>query len=177
MDVLIQELLCGKTGAATKFYKTYCQVVRRFLLAKVRSEAAAEELVQDTFLSAFDALPLYRGESSIKTWLLSIARHEVLDYYRKRYVRKMIEQTGVLWEGVGESRYSPELEWSRREMSERFDRALLKLSEKYRRIIGLRFQRGLSVKEIAERLGMPFKATESLLYRARMAFAEAYNVE
>lgn len=177
MEIVVQEVLDGKKGAATLFYKEFAPAVKRFLQGKMGSEAVAQELLQDTFLSAFDSLPMYRGEASVKTWLLSIARHEVLDYYRKRYVRKVVEQTGVLWEGVGESLATPEMEWKKVEMSARFDKALGKISGRYRKVIELRYQRGLSVKEIASKLALPFKATESLIFRARGAFAEAYGTE
>ncbi len=177
MEQIVREVLLGKKTAATRFYREFAGTVRRFLRGKVGNEAAIEELLQDTFLSAFDALPLYRGESSVKTWLLSIARHEVADYYRKRYVRNVVEQTGMLWEGVGESGSTPELEWKKREMSEKFDLTLSKISKKYQKILELRYQKGLTVKEIAGKLVLSFKATESLLFRARAAFAEAYDAE
>ena len=166
MEKCVQEVLAGKKGAATLFYRAFAPAVKRFLQGEVGSEVVVQELLQDTFLSAFDALPMYRGESSVKTWLLSIARHEVLDYYRKRYVRKVVEQTGVLWEGVGESLATPEMEWKKMEMSARFDQALGRISRRYRKVLELRYQRGLSVKEIASKLALPFKATESLIFRA-----------
>lgn len=175
MDKQVLAVLAGERGSATAFYRSYEGVVRRFLRAKVKEETVVEELLQDTFLSAFDGLPLYRGESTLKTWLIGIARHEVLDYYRKRYVRKVVEQTGILWEGIGESGTTPEIELRKSELTEQFDQAMMKLSQKYRRVLEMRYLKGSSVKEIAAEVKMSFKATESLLYRARAAFAEAYE--
>jgi RNA polymerase sigma-70 factor, ECF subfamily len=177
MQQLIEAVLTGKKGAATKFYMALNPSVRRYISGKVGSGGAVEELVQDTFLSAFDSLITFRGQSSLKTWILSIARHEVADYYRKRYVRKLVEQTGVLWEGVGESASTPELELAKKELSEKFDKAMGKLSTRYRKVLEMRYLRGMSVKEIAEQMSLPFKATESVLYRSRMAFVEAYHEE
>ncbi|MEI6690689.1 MAG: RNA polymerase sigma factor [bacterium] len=177
MDEAVRQVLSGNKGAATLFYRRFEGLLRHFLQQKVSNDTVVEELLQDTFLSAFDALPMYRGEASVKTWLISIAKHEVADYYRKRYVRKVVEQTGILWDGVAESLTTPEIEWKKTEMSERFDRAFARMSKKYQKIIEMRYQKELSVKEIAKKLTLPFKATESLIFRARIAFAEAYGTE
>ena len=175
MEKIISEVLSGKKGAATRFYQEYAPSIRRYIRGKVGNEAVVEELLQDTFLSAFDAMPIFRGEASIKTWLIAIARHEVLDFYRKQYVRKMVEKTSILWDGVGESLTTPEGELARHEMSERFDKSMGRLTNKYKEVLELRYLKGLSVKEIAAKLEMSFKATESLLFRARVAFVEEYG--
>ena len=99
MEKIVEEVLAGKKGAATIFYKENAPKLRRYLAIKL-PESEVEEILQDTFLSAFDSLPLYRGESSISTWLISIARHEVSDFYRKRYVRKTVEMTAPLFENM-----------------------------------------------------------------------------
>ena len=62
MEQVIKDILKGKKGAATVFYREYSPKLRRFLVAKLPSEADAEELLQDIFLSVFDSLPIYRGE-------------------------------------------------------------------------------------------------------------------
>src|SRR5690348_16054204 len=108
MDILVAEVLAGKRGAATRFYRAYSPKVRAYLRVKLSDEADIEDILQDTFLSAFDSLPLYRGESSVSTWLTSIARHEVADFYRKRYVRSVVEKTTPLFEDLLSELESPE---------------------------------------------------------------------
>lgn len=175
MELIVTELLAGKKGAASRFYRELSPKVRRYLRGRLPEETDVEEILQDVFVAAFDSLPLYRGEAKIASWLLSIARHEVADYYRKRYVRKVVQQTSSLLEEMVEEARTPEFEWKKRVLEERFALAYSRLSTQYQKILSLRFELGMSVKEVAEEMKLSFKATESLLFRARSAFAAAYE--
>lgn len=177
MEELVQEVLRGKRGAATKFYHALSPFVKRYLRGKLPGENETEEVMQDVFLSALDSLPLYRGEASLKTWILSIARHEVADYYRKRYVRQAVEKTAPLFESMLSDLNSPEFEMKKNQLRKRFMKAYRRLSKPHRDILSYRFELGMSVKEIAVRMETSPKATESLLFRARAAFKVAYETE
>lgn len=170
----MEAVLSGKKGAATNFYRTYAPKLRRYLVSKL-PEGEVEEILQDTFLSAFDSLPLYRGESSVSTWLISIARHEVADFYRKKYVRRTIEMTAPLFENMVSEMLSPEFDFEKKKIEKRFFSTYRSLSTQYQDVLSYRYERSMSVKEIAERMEISFKATESLLFRARLAFREAYE--
>ncbi len=175
MDQLVSDILAGKKGAATAFYRQYAPKLRRFLAAKLPSEADAEELLQDTFLSVFDSLPIYRGECSVVSWIYSIARHEVADFYRKRYVRELVEKTNPLFEELMETVETPEKVWDKAKIRARFFGAYKSLNQSYQDVLSYRYELSLSVKEIASKMRLTFKATESLLYRARTAFSLAYE--
>ena len=177
MEELVVEVLQGKKGAATRFYRALSPMLRRYLGGKLPGEAEAEEIMQDVFLSALDSLPLYRGDSSLKTWILSIARHEVADYYRKRYVRQAVEKTAPLFEGLLSDINSPEFEMKKSRLRKKFMKAYRSLSRTHRDVLSYRFELGMSIKEIAVRMEMSDKATESLLFRARTAFRVAYEQE
>ena len=174
MEELVEKVLLGEKGAVEKLYREYAPAVRRYITGKMSNEQDVEEVLQDTFMSALDSLPLYRGESSLKTWILSIARHEVLDYYRKRYVRKIVEKTSPLFEEVVGELTSPEFEMKKQQIKTNFQRAYRSLSQEYQDILSYRYELGMSVKEAAAQMGMTFKATESLLFRARAALKQAY---
>lgn len=174
MEQIVQEVLLGKKGSATAFYKEYASKLRRYLISKL-PEGEVEEILQDTFLSAFDCLPLYRGDSSVSTWLISIARHEVADFYRKRYVRAVVEKTSPLFDNMVSEILSPEFEWEKKKMEKRFFSAYRGLSRQYQDVLSYKYELSMSVKEIAERMELSFKATESLLFRARVAFREEYE--
>ncbi len=174
MEQLIKEVLDGKKGAATAFYKTYSPKLRRYLNIKLPDEGV-EEILQDTFLSAFDSLSLYRGESSVVTWLIAIARHEVADFYRKRYIRVVVEKTAPLFENMVSELLSPEFLLEKKKIEKKFFSSYQKMSQQYQDVLSYRYELSMSVKEIAERMNLSFKATESLLYRARLAFREAYE--
>ncbi len=174
MDLIVKEVLEGKKGAATAFYRAYAAKLRRYLLVKL-PESEVEEILQDTFLSAFDSLALYRGESSVYTWLLSIARHEVADFYRKRYVREVVEKTSPLFENMVSEVMSPEFVYEKKKLERRFMGAYRALSTQYQDVLSYRYELSMSVREIANRMELGLKATESLLFRARIAFRAEYE--
>lgn len=175
MEKLAKEVLQGKKGAATRFYRKYAPELRRYLELRLPTRDDAQEVLQDVFVAAFDSLQIFAGKSSVKTWLMSIARHETADFYRKRYVRQAVMQTAKLFDGVAADLGTPEFEMRKKEVRERFEKALSSLNEKYRQVLILRYELGLSVKEVAERMEMSFKATESMIYRSRMALMSAYE--
>lgn len=175
MEKLVQELQAGKAGAATKLYKELSPVVRNYIRGRVENEKDVEELLQDAFISALDSIALYRGEASLKTWVISIARHEIADWYRKRYVREAVEKTAPIFEGMMAEMATPEWVMKKNKLKKRFYEAYENLSKQHQDVLSYRYELGMSVKEVAERMEMSFKATESLLYRARIAFKVAYE--
>lgn len=174
MEKIVQAVIAGEKGAATRFYLEFSPKIRRYLSAKL-PEGEVEELLQDTFLSAFDSLLLYRGESSITTWLIAIARHEVADFYRKRYVRQAVEKTAPLFESMVSEILSPEFVWEKKKIEKKFFASYKSLSRQYQDVLSFRYELSMSVAEIAERMKLSVKATESLLFRARVAFKVAYE--
>lgn len=61
--------------------------LHHFAIGQVRDPQVAEDLVQDTFLAALKARERFAGQSSERTWLVSILRHKILDHLRQRYRR------------------------------------------------------------------------------------------
>ena len=61
----------------------YGDILFRYALQRVRSEAIAEDLVQDTLLAGIQGFSKFNRQSSIKTWLVGILKHKVIDHYRK----------------------------------------------------------------------------------------------
>ena len=176
MEKMVEEVLSGKKGSATRFYKEFAPKLRRYLMAKLPGEEV-EEILKDTFLSAFDSLPLYRGEASLSSWLISIARHEVADFYRKKYVRLAVEQTSPLFENMVSETLSPEFIYEKKKIEKKFFKVYHSMNQQYQDILSYRYELSLSVKEIAQRMDLSFKATESLLFRARLAFRTEYERE
>jgi len=174
MENLVKAVLDGENGAATRFYREFAPKLRRYLIAKL-PEQELEEVLQDTFLSAFDSLSLYRGDSSVTTWLISIARHEVADYYRKRYVRSAVEKTTPLFENMVSEVLSPEFVYEKKKIEKKFFAVYHVLNKQYQDVLSYKYELSMSVREIAEKMNLSFKATESLLFRARGAFREAYE--
>lgn len=175
MEKLVEQVLAGEKGAATRFYRQLAPAVKRYLVGKLPGYEEVEEITQEVFLSALDSLALYRGEASLATWVLSIARHEVADYYRKRYVRRAIEVTSPLFDSILADIQTPEFDLKKRRLRTQFMSAYWSLNRQHQDVLSYRFELGMSVKEIALTMEMSPKATESLLFRARSAFRVAYE--
>lgn len=175
MDELVAAARTGASGAAARLYHALAPMVRRYLRSRLPSEEDTEDLLQEVFISVFDSLPLYRGQASLKTWTLSIARHEVADWYRKRYVRRVVEKTSPLFEELVGELTGPEFELKKKRLEVKFAKTYRSLKSEYRDILSYRYELGMSVKEAAVRMKLSVKATESLLFRARTAFRLAYE--
>ena len=65
--------------------KMYTKDLFSYTIPKVHRKEVAEDLVQDTFLSAYQSYKNYKGKSNVKTWLFSILKHKIADYYRSKY--------------------------------------------------------------------------------------------
>lgn len=168
---LVIDLKYGRPEAVKAWYKQYSEPLRQYLEKKVQNASDADELTQDVFMACLKHLPLFRGESSIWTWMIRIAHHETADYYRRKYAKKVIQTLPV-----NELSELPELEDSY-EISQRVKNVLRKMSVSSRELLQRKYIDKQQVKYISQDLGKSAKAVESLLFRARLEFRELYALE
>ena len=153
------------------------------LLRMLRQEQDAEDVTQQTFLSALENLGGFRGEASFATWLLRIASHAALKVIRKRKGLNTVsleaatgspEQDGEVPhpEFIADWRQSPEQLVHQNEIQRLLEEALSQLDDKHRLVFLLRDVEGLSVKETAEALGLSEANTKVRLLRARLQLRE-----
>ena len=136
--------------------------------ARVKDDKDAEEIVQDSYLGLLDSLPLFRGKSSLTTFLVSIAKHEVMDYWRKKYAKKVIQTLPYADHFYTEKLYSGA------ETAVVIERVYGKLKQNEVQILKWKYEEELTLAEIARKLEISLKAAESRLFRARRAFKVAY---
>ncbi|MEW9674204.1 RNA polymerase sigma factor [Ammoniphilus sp. 3BR4] len=67
-----------------KIYREYYTEVQAFLLFFTRDKNSIDDLTQEVFIRLYKALPSFEGRSSLKSWILSIAKNVAIDYYRKQ---------------------------------------------------------------------------------------------
>lgn len=171
---LVKQILTGDQKAIAQFYRHYKPKLLALIQRKVDPQVA-EEILQDTFLSALDSLPLYKGQASLYSWLASIARHEVADYYRKKKIKTIVFSRIPLLGKLVSQALSPEMALEKKELKAKIRKTFVALSEGYRQILRLKYIDGLSVGRIAQKLEISYKACESRLFRARMAFREEFE--
>ncbi|HPG25630.1 MAG: RNA polymerase sigma factor [Spirochaetaceae bacterium] len=154
-------------------YAQHRDAVFRFIRKRVRSDAEAEDLTHDTFVQALRSIERFEGRSSLRTWLLGIARHVCLRFYRFGD-RWMIgpgsaEESG---EPAFDARIERRLDAAR--ALERCDLALERLrGEENRSIFHLRYADGAPIRHIADRTGKSRDAVKASLRRSRLAIERA----
>jgi RNA polymerase sigma-70 factor (ECF subfamily) len=180
---LVQRAKAGELDAFEALTNRYEQRVYSLALRMLRQEQDAEDVTQQTFLSALENLNGFRGEASFATWLLRIATHGALKVIRKRQGLDTISLEEATEEAdsygtiphpeyIADWRQSPEELVQKNEIQRLLDDALAKLDEKHRLVFLLRDVEGLSVKETAEALGLSEANTKVRLLRARLQLRE-----
>lgn len=163
-DQLIVRLRAGENQAVTEWYQVYVGHIQRQVAAKVAIKEDAEELVQEVFIACLRELVHFRGESSLKTWMLTIARHKIADYYRARYAKKVIHLV-ALFEGLTLPSTSQV-----KEQVELVQQTLARLNPAHQELLLAKYVDGKSVRQLAAELATTVKTVESQLFRARNEF-------
>lgn len=155
----------------------------RFALQRISDYGSAEDLVQDTFLSAWKGRHRFRGDCTERSWLTGILRNKIIDHYRRRSRRPSVlasdlEPEGLADEGSWIERQpdpaaaaDPLAALSRREFLDELERAVSELPEKMREAFRLREFEGLDTEEIVARLGISKSNLWVLIHRAKQALA------
>jgi RNA polymerase sigma-70 factor (ECF subfamily) len=179
---LVARVARGEDAATAELLGRYLDRVFRFICPRVGyHEQDAEEVTQETFLSAVRLAPTFRAESGVFSWLCGIARKQVFYFHsNQRPERRGAPAKTISWDdeevqllqsalAVGPLEQEIVEQMAVRELVER---VLLALPEAEREALLLRYVEDLSVREIAAIMKRTEKAVESLLRRARQrAFA------
>jgi RNA polymerase sigma-70 factor (ECF subfamily) len=181
---LVARMLRGDESAFSDFFETYFAPLYRFALPRVGGDgSAAEDVVQTTLCRAMRKLSTYRGEAALLTWLCTICRREIATYFEQRSkVPPMVNISEELPEirSALES-LAASVEWRPEDAARRSETARLvqlvldRLPDRYGDALEWKYIEGLSVNEIAAKLGVAPKAAESVLTRARVAFRDAFT--
>ncbi|MCY3004298.1 MAG: RNA polymerase sigma factor [Planctomycetota bacterium] len=180
---LRDRILAGDREAAGALFQTHFEGLYEFVHYRVGGDRGlAEDIVQDTFVVALEALESFDGRSSLHTWLCGIAKNKLRERRRKR---KAVPLSDVLDEASDDidavlarvsSEPLPDWVLERKETRELVGATLSNLPPDYRRALAGKYLKGESVAQISVALAKTPKATESLLTRARLAFAEVFEL-
>ena len=153
--------------AFAQFYDRASGEVYRYLCrAVLGNRSLAEDLTQETFTSVVAAIRGGRAELESMPWVIGVARHKLIDHYRRAESEQ--RRMALVWAGRGSDEEEVDLD---REDPSRVVEMLRELSPSHRLVLALRYVDELSVEEIAKLLERSVHATESLLVRARRALA------
>jgi RNA polymerase sigma factor (sigma-70 family) len=156
---LVARLKAGDEDAAHEFFDRYAARIRRFVANSLGAAAdEADDILQETFIALADALPFFRGDSSIFTFACAIAHRKVLSLIRTNARRARLMSVAPIAEHAGPRDTGADRE---------FNRALAELRPDYREVLILKYVEEIQVSEIARILQLGEHAVESRLARAR----------
>ncbi len=181
---MVKRLLAGKEQAFNQFFDENFARLYRFVLARTdHDEEASKEIVQAALSRALRKIHTYRGESALFTWVCTIARNELVDWIRRnaRYREHIVltedypDVRAAVDSFLAPGKDEPGRHYQKQEMSRLIQVALDHLPSRYGDALEWKYIQGYSVKEIAARMELSPEAAQSLLARAKRAFAEIYG--
>ncbi len=175
MSSLIEQICKGNRQSVVTFYRTYAPQIMCYLIQKLPRKEDAEDILNEVFFEAVDSLLLLKKEQKIEPWLYSIAHNKVVDFYRKKKIKAVLLSQAPFLEIVANEIHQPEFQFEKNKVRDKIEQALKSISTDYRRILQLHYEEKITVKDLAPLFNLSFKATESLLFRARQSFKKAYE--
>jgi RNA polymerase sigma-70 factor, ECF subfamily len=161
---LLGRIAQGDEEAMAAFYREHGRVVLAQVLLVVGERVLAEEIVQDTMLAVWRGAGSFRGESSVRSWVIAIARRQTRDRLRGRRLRVVDD---AFLSDQPSSGPGPEVTaLDRAELAE-VTGAIRELPLPHREVLGLAFGSGLSLPEVAAVLEIPVGTVKSRLTAAR----------
>jgi RNA polymerase sigma-70 factor (ECF subfamily) len=162
---LIAGLKSGDEDAAHEFFDRYAARIRRFIANSLGVAAdEADDILQETFIALADALPFFRGDSSLFTFACAIAHRKVLSLIRTNARRARLMRAAPVASDATPHDVAADPE---------FNRALAALRPEYREVLILKYVEEIGVSEIARILRVSEHAVESRLARARKSLRKS----
>jgi RNA polymerase sigma-70 factor (ECF subfamily) len=174
---LVDQAAAGDREARRALFERFREVAYRVALRVTGRPEDAMDVVQDSFIRAFDRLGSFQQESGFQTWLLRIVTNRALDLVRARKVRLAIPLDGgeddpVPAVATRDALTRPGERLEQHELGERLRRAIETLPPDQRAVFGLYATGELTYGQIAETLGVPIGTVMSRLYHARRKLHE-----
>lgn len=143
-----------------ELYLAYYPELYRFLLGRCGNRDIIDDIIQSTFLEALKSSDRFQGTASIKTWLFSIAKHQLFQYFRKNKQELDIEQ-------INEGELYTEHDFSDRIFADQVLNKINELNAPHNEILRLRLIFGLSFREIGLRVGQTENYCRVNFYRIK----------
>jgi RNA polymerase sigma-70 factor (ECF subfamily) len=176
---LVEQARAGSAEAFTALIHRYEGKIFRLAMNITGNREDAEDVLQETFLSAYEHLDRFRGDSKFYTWIVRIGVNESLMKLRKRKQTAAVSidqeiDTGeeTLVREIAAWGENPEQRYSREELRAILDKVVQSLPSPFRSVFVLRDIEELSTEETAEALGLSVPAVKSRLLRARLQLRE-----
>ena len=174
---LVEAILKHDRKAAARFVADYADAVYGYVRRRLAPRAdLVDDVVQDVFLAALSGLAGFHGQSSIRTWLLGIARHKIEDVYRQRLrLPDPIDDLDAVAGGSTAGTLDEQIDAERDRV--KAQQVLAQLPEHYGLMLVWRYWERRSTRDIATALDTTEKSVERTLARARARFKQLWLKE
>ena len=170
---IINQILSGDTSAFTTLQKKYKKIIVALIRKMIRNEDDVEDLTQETFIKAYNALKSFQFGYAFSAWLYRIASNTCIDFLRKKRFptislnQPISDSDDELFFEVEDNTYVPDVNLMNLERKKILDKAINELPENYREIIQLRHEEEMDYNEISKKLDIPLGTVKAHLFRAR----------
>ena len=178
-SILVAQSRQGDTVAFGELVRRYEAKIFRLAQHVTQNREDAEDVLQETFMKAYEHLDQFQGNSKFYTWIVRIAVNQALMKLRRRKTDKSVSLDETIDTGedtivreVAAWDEDPEQRFSREELGGILDTAVESLEPPYRSVFVLRDIEELSTEETADALGLSIPAVKSRLLRARLQLRE-----
>ena len=163
-EATLKVLVAMDSASLEELMEEYGQDVWNFAFFLAKDRNMADDIAQDVFLQAYRNLSSFRGEASVRTWLLKITRNISFNYRNSAFFRKAVLMDK--WLPAGAQR-SAETAFLEQEAANRIWLLVFRLPVKIREVLVLHAKYELSLQEIADVLKIPEGTVKSRLFKAR----------
>ncbi len=171
---LVKQARKGDFSAYDELVKRYQQRIYATIYHMTANHEDANDLAQESFIKAFQALPSFKGGSTFYTWLYRIAVNKTINFLKQRKNRQHMSLNDLDFNAEHDpdlmaliSDKTPVREVGLTELQQKLNEALLKLSEPHRMVVVLHDVQGVSHDEIAEMMDCNIGTVRSRLFYAR----------
>lgn len=165
---LVDQLKKGNSKAVATWFNCYQQDLLSLAYQKISNQKDAQDVVQETMINSLRQIQMFREESSLKTWMVTILRHEIADFYRKKYAKKALSVIPL-----GKHLIDKPIQDSN-QVNEEVRLVLAQMSKYKKSLLLMKYVDGLKMAEIAKKVGKTLKAVESELWRSKDTFKKIY---
>lgn len=155
-------------------HKKYYFGLKKFISQKIDDEGVVEEITNDVMLAVMNSEKNYLKKCSEFSWVCSIAKHKIIDYYRKKKIKTILFSVNPIFEEIADKALTPERDVLKNELKDEIKKTLSELKAGYKNLLRLKYIEGKKVAEIAKASNLTIKAVESRLIRAKKQFREAW---
>lgn len=174
----IKQVLKGDQNAYAEIVEIYKDKIFQLCFRMLGNRAEAEDMAQEALIRAYVNIASFNINMKFSTWIYRIATNLCIDRLRKKkpdfYLDAEVSGTDglTMYSQVAADTVLPEDELETIELQETIQKEILKLPEKYRSVIVLRYIEELSLNEISEILDMPLGTVKTRIHRGREALRQ-----